>query len=301
MKSLERFGLLFAGVCVLNPSSAQDFSGVEIKTELVSDHVYVLFGAGGNIGVSAGEDGVFLIDDQYAPLTDKIRAAVETINKGDIRFVLNTHWHGDHVGGNENLAKGGSVVVAHDNVRKRMSVDTFFKTFNTEVKASPKDALPVITYSKDLTLHLNGDTMWAYHVPEAHTDGDSIVFFENANVVHMGDTFFNQMYPFIDVESGGSIKGITAAANKVIYKSDPYTKIIPGHGPVTDLDGLRAYRDMLETIAARLAKMIKDGASLEEIQQSNITDEWEEQWGNGFMKKDRFLMLAYLSLTGGEV
>ena len=287
---------MYGAVLTVGAVSAQDWSKVEIRAEQVSDHIYVLFGAGGNIGVSTGEDGVFIVDDQFGELSDKIRAAIANIDKGDVRFVINTHWHGDHTGGNENFGKGGSVIVAHDNVRKRMSVESFSKTWNRTTPASPKDALPQITYPDGMSLHLNGERVRLHHVKHAHTDGDSIVFFEGANVVHMGDVFFNGMYPFIDIESGGSIMGIVAAANTVLSKIDDDTKIIPGHGPLTDRAGLKVYRDMLETIAFRVRQMIKEGATVEEVQQSNITDEWEPIWGNGFMKKDRFLSFVYTSL-----
>ncbi len=300
MKLTLKRAFCVLGVLATGVAWAQDFSKVEVRAEQVRDHVYVLFGAGGNIGVSTGEDGVFIVDDQFGALTDKIRAAVATIDKGEIRFVINTHWHGDHTGGNENFGKGGSVIVAHDNVRKRMSVETYSKTFERTIPASPEGALPVITYPNGMSLHLNGETVKLYHVSHAHTDGDSIVFFKGANVVHMGDTFFNGGYPFIDVESGGNVMGIVAAANKVLAKTDEDTLIIPGHGLVTDRAGLIFYRDMLETIASRTKKMIKEGATVEDVQKSNITDEWDETWGNGFMKKDRFLGLVYASFKGDD-
>src|SRR6185503_12175274 len=194
----------------------QDFSKVEVKSQKVAEGLYMLQGAGGNIGLSVGADAAFLVDDQYAPLTPKITAAVKALTDKPIKFVLNTHWHGDHTGGNENLGTAGTLIVAHDNVYRRMSTEQFITFFNEKVAASPKVALPVITFNDTLTFHLNGDDLHAFHVPPAHTDGDSIVHFRKADVIHMGDTFFNGMYPFIDVDSGGGIEGMIGAADKVL-------------------------------------------------------------------------------------
>src|SRR6266571_5451951 len=242
----------------------QDFSKVQVSTLKVTDGVYMLAGAGGNIGVSAGEDGVFLIDDEYAPLTDKIKAAIAAISDKPIRFLLNTHWHGDHTGGNENLGQGGVLIVAHENVRKRMSVEQFIETFKMKVPASPKAALPLVTFTDAVTFHLNGDEIHSFHVPPAHTDGDSIIHFRKSNVVHMGDCFFNGLYPFIDVSSGGSIDGMIGAADRVLGMTDAATKIMPGHGPLADRAALADFRDMLETVRARVQPMVAAGKTLEQ-------------------------------------
>ncbi len=248
-------------------ATAQDT--VEIKTEKVGGNIYVLFGEGGNIGVSVGEDGVYIVDDQYAPLTEKIRAAIAALSDKPIRFAINTHFHGDHTGGNENLGKDGTVIVAHDNVRIRMSEGSFIKAFNNRTPAQTGVALPVVTFNDQAGLHLNGEQARMHYVANAHTDGDSIVHFEGSNVVHMGDTFFAGMFPFIDVDSGGSVEGMIAAANKVLAMVNDETRIFPGHGQVTDSKGLTTYRDMLVTVRGRVAGMKAAGKSLEEVQAEN--------------------------------
>lgn len=274
----------------------QDFSDVEIQTVLVAEGVWMLVGAGGNIGVSAGEDGVFLIDDQFAPLTDKIRAAVAGFSPKPVRFVLNTHWHGDHVGGNENLGKAGALIVAHENVRERMSTEQFMKALDRKVPPSPDEALPVITFDDSVTFHLNGDTIHAFHVPPAHTDGDSIVHFREADILHMGDVFFQSGYPFVDLSSGGSAPGVLAAVERALELAGDGTKIIPGHGELTDRDGLVAYRDMLRTVIGRVQEMKAAGKSLEEVQGAKPTEELDERWGGGFIDADRFVASIYESL-----
>ncbi len=279
------------------PAPAQNAGEVQIETLKLADGVYMLIGAGGNIGVSAGDDGVVLIDDQMAPLTDKIKAAVSEITDRPIRFVLNTHWHGDHTGGNENLGKAGAVIVAHDNVRERMSVEQLIEAFNRKVPASPKGALPVITFSDTLTFHLNGGEISAFHVPPAHTDGDSMVHFPEANVLHMGDTFFNGRYPFIDVSSGGSIDGMIEATEAALVLVDSETKIIPGHGPPGDREALVAYREMLQLVRDRIAPMVEAGTSVDEVVAAKPTADLDETWGQGFLNGDAFVRMVYDSLA----
>jgi glyoxylase-like metal-dependent hydrolase (beta-lactamase superfamily II) len=275
-----------------------DFAKVEVTPAKVAEGIYVLSGRGGNIGVSVGEDGVFLIDDQYAPLTVKVRAAVASLTPQPIRFVLNTHWHGDHTGGNENLGKMGVVVVAHENVRKRMSVEQFLAAFGEKVPPSPKVALPIITFADSVTFHLNGDDIRSFHVPPAHTDGDTIVHFKKANVVHMGDCFFNGMYPFIDLSSEGSIDGMIAAADKVLALVDMNTKIIPGHGPVGDKAALQIYRDVLAAVRDRVKAMVTAGKTLDQVKAAQPTKDFDEKWGTGFMKPDVWIAIVYQSLKG---
>ena len=270
-------------------NAQQNFDKVEIKTEQLSPTTYVLFGAGGNIGVSVGEDALFIIDDQYAPLSAKILAALKKISDKPVKFVLNTHWHGDHTGGNENMGKAGALIVAHDNVRKRMSTEQFIALFKSKVPPSPKDALPVVTFSSDVTFHLNGDEIFGFHVPKAHTDGDTIIHFKKSNVVHMGDTFFNGLYPFIDVSSGGNPDGVIAAADRVLALSNDATKIIPGHGPVCSKADLKVYRDMLATVTGRIKALIKDGKKIDEIKAAKPTAEFDEKWGRAFLPPSSFI------------
>jgi glyoxylase-like metal-dependent hydrolase (beta-lactamase superfamily II) len=258
MTMRAQFSLLAIFALLAATAYAQDasFDDVRIETVPVAPGVAMLVGRGGNIGVSTGADGVFLIDDQFAPLTPKILAAVAKLSEAPVRFLLNTHWHGDHTGGNENVAGQGAVLVAHDHVRERMSREQVMKALDRTVPASPPAALPVVTFGADLTLHWNGDAIHAIHVPNAHTDGDAIVHFTRANVLHMGDTYFAGRFPFIDVDSGGSIDGVIAAVDRGLALADAATKIIPGHGALSNRAELAAYRAMLATVRERVQAAI---------------------------------------------
>ena len=278
---------------VLETLPAQDFSDTTIKTIAVADGIYMLMGPGGNIGVSTGQHGGFIIDDQFAPMSEKIIAAIAAVSDQPIKMLINTHWHGDHTGGNENFSHAGALIVAHDNVRVRMNATHFSTFFKSETKPSPQVALPVVTFDNTVTFHLNGQTIRAEHVPPAHTDGDSIIWFEEANVLHMGDTFFNALYPFIDPDSGGSVDGMIEAVDRVLPLIDEQTKIIPGHGPLTDIKGLIDYRDMLRTVAGRIKTMIDEGKSQQDIIAAKPTTEFDEVWGRGFIKPDRWVGLLY--------
>ncbi len=271
---------------------------VEIVTEKITDHVYMIVGQGGNIGLCVGEDGTFMIDDQFAPLTGPILEAVGKVTDRRVKFLINTHWHFDHTGGNENFAGEGAIIFAHDNVRKRMSTEQVMTSLNDRVQpAAPDAALPVITFAESVNFHLNGDTISAFHVANAHTDGDSIIHFRDNNVFHMGDTFFNGMYPFIDVGSGGGIDGIIAAANTVLNHSDENTKIIPGHGPLATRADLVTYRDVMVGVRDAVATLIKAGTSREEVVAANPTAPWNDPWGNGFMNAETFTGLVYDGLV----
>jgi cyclase len=287
----------FLAASLAFPLAAQNFDTVQIRTVRVGDGVYMLQGAGGNIGVSAGADGVVLVDDQYAPLTDKIKAAIAAVNPGPIRFLLNTHWHGDHTGGNENFGKGGVVVVAHENVRRRMSVEQFITSFAQAVPASPTGALPVVTFTDTVTFYYNGDSITAFHVAPAHTDGDVIVWFRHANAVHMGDTFFNGRYPLVDIASGGSIDGIIGAADRVLAMANADTKIIPGHGPLGDRAALQAYRAMLVAVRDRIKTAIAQGRTLEQVKAAKPTAEFDAAWGNGRITPALFVEILYQNLS----
>jgi glyoxylase-like metal-dependent hydrolase (beta-lactamase superfamily II) len=278
--------------------AAQDYADVKIEAIPLADGVHMLTGRGGNLAVSTGADGVFLVDDQFAPLTEKIRAAIAELSSAPLRFVVNTHWHGDHTGGNENLGKAGVTIVAHENVRARMSVEQFQAAFNRTVPAAPPAALPVITFSSDVTFHLNGQDVHVFHVDPAHTDGDSIVHFRGANVIHMGDTFFNGLYPFIDLGSGGSVDGVVAAVDRALELADAETKIIPGHGSLADRVALVTYRDMLAAVRDRVRDLIAQGRSEDEAVEARPTAAFDAKWGGGFMKPDVFTRSVYSSLKG---
>jgi cyclase len=275
----------------------QNFDTVQVRTVKAADGVYMLQGAGGNIGVSAGADGVILVDDEYAPLTDKIKAAIAAFNPGPIRFLLNTHWHPDHTGGNENLGKGGVVIVAHESVRRRMSAEQFLTSFAQPIPASPAGALPVVTFTDTVTFYYNGDSISAFHVAPAHTDGDVIVWFRHANVVHMGDTFFNGRYPLVDLASGGAVGGLIAAADRVLAMADANTKIIPGHGPLGDRVALQAYRTMLVTVRDRIKRAIAAGQTLDQVKAAKPTADFDAVWGNGRITPTLFVEILYQDLS----
>ncbi len=277
-------------------AAQQNFDAVQVTAQQLAPRVYALFGSGGNMGLLVGDDGAVLIDDQYAPLSDKIKAAIAKLTDKPVRFILNTHLHGDHTGGNEAFGKSGAVIVAHDNVRKRLSTAQFSQRFNRTTPPSPYAALPVVTFAEDLTLHLDGDSIRVVHVPPAHTDGDAFVYFAKANVVHMGDTFTNGSYPFVDVSSGGTIDGYLTAADRVLAVANDQTKIIPGHGPVASKADLQEFRRVVGTIRDRIATMVKQGKSLTEVAAAKPTAEWDATWGKGFMTPDVFLDIVYNDL-----
>lgn len=289
--------MVCAAAVAATPAAApgQDFSKVEIRVEKLAPGVAVLFGAGGNIGLSYGEDGNVIVDDQYAPLTDKIVAAIRTLDADPVRFVVNTHWHGDHTGGNENFGKRGAVVVAHDNVRERMSTKQAIRAFDMTVPASPRQALPAVTFGDGASLHLNGDTLHLIHVANAHTDGDTLVHWAKGDVLHMGDAFFHRdSYPFVDLGSGGSIDGMIAAANKGLEFAGPNTRIIPGHGPLARRADLLAYRDMLVDLRGKVAAGIAAGRTLAQIQAAKPAAPYGMP--DGFIKPDQFVEAVYNSL-----
>ena len=285
-------------VCLLSAQD-QDFSKVQMKVTKVAGNVYMLEGAGGNIGASVGDDGIVVVDDQYAPLAEKIQAALKGITDKPVRFIINTHYHGDHTGGNEYFQKQAPII-AHDNVRKRLESGGMAGNGGSvrhEAKPSPKGALPIITFDHDVTLHLNGDDIRALYVPAGHTDGDSIIFFPKSNVVHMGDDFVTYGFPFIDVEAGGSIDGMIDGLDKVMAQLPPDVKVIPGHGPVSTLDDVRVYVKMLKDTRAVAQKAINEGKTLDQMKQAKLLDPWKKYSGD-FINQDAFLETLYASLTG---
>jgi cyclase len=274
-------------------ASAQSAKDAVLEAEQVVPGVHVLIGQGGNIGVSAGADGVFLIDDQYAAMTPQVVEALAKIQPGAPRFVLNTHWHSDHTGGNENLARKGSVIVAHDNVRVRMGAEQFNKFFDRTTPASPAVALPIVTFNDSVSFHLNGDEMRAYHVPQAHTDGDAFIHFRKANVIHTGDLVFAGMYPFVDLDSGGSFAGLIAAVDRMLEIADGNTRVIPGHGKVTNRAGLAAYREMLVTTSGRMRELVKSGKTAEQVLAEKPFAELDETLAWQFITAERYVRMLY--------
>lgn len=273
----------------------RDYSQVQIKATKVAGNVYMLEGAGGNIGVSVGDDGILIVDDQFAPLADKIRAALKELGDKKLRFILNTHWHGDHTGGNVVFGPEAPII-AHDNVRKRMATEQKSEFFKSTTPASPKEALPVITFDHNLSVHFNGEEIRAIHYPHGHTDGDSVIFFTTSNVVHLGDNFFAGRFPFVDLESGGSVEGLTKNIAEIISKIPAGAKLIPGHGPLSTIDDLKLYHRMLEQTSGIIRERISAGKTLEQMKSEGLPEEWKT-WGTGFIKTDLWIEIVYRSLT----
>ena len=300
---MRRLAFLVLLCCsVFAAAQDQDFSKVQIKVTKVSGNIYMLEGAGGNIAASVGEDGIVIVDDQYAPLADKIAAALKGIGVTDkpVRFVINTHYHGDHTGGNLALATGGSTIIAQDNVRKRL--ETGGKAGNgggvsMEQKVAATGALPIITFDHDVTVHLNGEDIRALHFPAGHTDGDAIVFFPKANVVHMGDDFVRYGYPFIDVTSGGSVQGMIAACDKVVAVLPADVKVIPGHGQLSNLEEVRDYSTMLKETSAAVQAAIKSGKTVDQMKKEKTLAAWDAKYSGKFINSDLFIETLYNSLT----
>jgi len=266
---------------------------VKITPIKLTDQIYMLTGKGGNIGLCIGEDGTFLIDYQFAPLTPKILAAIKSVGGEHPRFLINTHYHGDHTGGNENLGKEGTLIFSHNNVRERLNAGSFIQEFKKKRPGLTPEGLPVVTFSEDISFHLNNDTIQATHVPVAHTDGDSFIHFKKANVIHTGDIFFNGFYPFIDVQHDGSLKGMIEAVDEVLLLADDSTKIIPGHGPLADKAQLINYRKMLKTAFERLRKLKAEGKTAQEAAELDPLEDLDETWSDGLFETDRWIEIIY--------
>jgi cyclase len=281
-----------------------DFSKVQIKVTKVSGNIYMLEGEGGNIAASVGEDGIVIVDDQFAPLAEKIQAALKDLKITDkpVRFVINTHYHGDHTGGNVPFANTGATVIAQDNVRRRLETGGAAGnggSVKMEVKPAPKAALPIITFEHDVTVHLNGEDIRALHFPAGHTDGDAVIFFPKNNVVHMGDDFVRYGFPFIDVASGGSVQGMIAAMEKATTMLPADVKVIPGHGALSNLDDVREFVNMLKETSAAMQKALDEHKTLEQMKQEKILEPWKK-WSSGFIDSDKFIETLYNSLTGSK-
>jgi glyoxylase-like metal-dependent hydrolase (beta-lactamase superfamily II) len=289
--------LLALSLALAAPAAAQNPDSVTIRTIPVRGNVSMLMGQGGNIGVSAGPDGSFVIDDEYPAHTAKVQAALAALSPKPVRFVVNTHWHGDHTGGNQGLAGGGAIVVAHDNVRRRMSTEQFLEAFKMKVPPSPAAALPVVTFADRLSFHWNGEEIRVFHAKPAHTDGDAIVHFTGSNVIHTGDIFFNGLYPFIDGSSGGSVEGMLAAVDQMLALANADTKIIPGHGPLATRADLVNYRAMLVTVTDRIRALIRQKKTLDEVVAAKPTAEFDAAWGKGFLNPASFIAITYNVLS----
>jgi glyoxylase-like metal-dependent hydrolase (beta-lactamase superfamily II) len=289
--------LAVAAPAVAAPSPAPSPPPLQMASQKLRDNFWLLTGPGGNIALVVGPDAVYLIDDQLQPLTPKLKAEIAKVTDKPVRFVVNTHWHRDHTGGNQAFGEAGAVILAHDNVRKRLASEQFIAALNRRVPPSPPSGLPLITFADSLTLHLNGDDVEVLHVEPAHTDGDSIVRFHKADVIHMGDTLMTMGYPFVDRSSGGRFDGFIAAAERALALAGPQTRIIPGHGPATDRAGLVQWRDMLRTIRERVAKAVADKKSLAEVQAAHPSAEWDARLGKGFITPDVLVKSLYEELT----
>ena len=294
MKALLFVALFFVSI---NSLSGQE-QPVEFTTFQLSDTVYMLRGRGGNVGISTGKDGLYIIDDQVKPITTQLLQAIRKISKKPIRFVINTHYHADHVGGNETIGDAGAVLIAHENIRKRMTTEQVSIFSNTTTPPYPQGALPVLTFNDRLSLHLNGETATAYYVASGHTDGDSIIHFPVSNVIHMGDMFFNGLYPYVDLDAGGSMQGLVAAADLALSMADESTRIIPGHGPLGITEDLKTYRDYLVQAGANVQALIDEDMSLQQIIAAKPTSEWDEALGKTWITPAQFVTFIYNSLQG---
>ena len=273
----------------------QDFSKVEIKATKVAGTVYMLQGSGGNIGVSVGDDGIVIVDDEFAPLAPKIIAALNGITDKPIKFIINTHYHGDHTGGNEIFGRTGTII-AQDNVRKRLQTGS--NAAGRTTPPAPKTALPIVTFNDTATVHVNGEDIRAVHFPHGHTDGDAVIYFTQSNVVHMGDDFFNGRFPFIDTANGGSVKGMIANVDKILISLPDDVRVIPGHGDLSDKAGLRRFAEMLRGTSAAVEKAMKDGRTLDQMKTDKILAQWDDWGKDWFVNSAGFTEMLYHDLSG---
>lgn len=289
---------LFLILSTTTLSFAQDrFANVEITSEKINDHLYMLQGAGGNIMISVGDDGILMIDDQFAPLSKKIMAKIKELSGEGVTYLINTHWHGDHTGGNENFGKAGATIIAQHNVRKRMARGKTKIEAGRDIPGAPAIALPVITFGDDMKIHFNGDDIHLFHFHPGHTDGDGVVYFSEDNVIHMGDTFFNLRYPFVDLKSGGDVDGLLKTLSEVLFMVDDETVIVPGHGALGNKADLVKFISIITELRDKVAAMIEEGKTLEEVQASGFSKQYDEAMGNGFINPERFAEILYNSLT----
>jgi cyclase len=293
-----RFLLLFL-LASIALCAQQDFSKVEIRVQKVSGTVYMLTGSGGNIGVSVGDDGVVIVDDQYAPLAPKIQAALKGITDKPVRFIINTHYHGDHTGGNADFAKTGSTIIAQENVRKRLKEGT--NTLGNVVPPAQKDALPIVTFNDRAAVHLNGEDIRAIHFPAGHTDGDAVIFFTQSNVIHMGDDFVTYGFPFVDTANGGSVSGMISGVEKVLAQAPPDAKYIPGHGALCTAYDVRAFVQLLKDTRAIVADGVKKHQTAQQMKDAHVLAKYDEKYGKGFIKTDMWIDTLYADVTNSKV
>lgn len=282
-KSTLLLSMMFLNSLVLSTQAQDRFANVKMTSQKLDGSVYMMQGSGGNIGVSAGEDGILIVDDQYAPLAERIADALKAINPGDIKYVINTHYHGDHTGSNSWLKENrGSTVFAHDNVRIRLA----------DKEDADQASLPVVTYAQGVKFHFNGETIHVVHLEQGHTDGDSVVWFENANVMHTGDLFFKDWFPYIDLGAGGSVQGYIQSVEQILGMIKDDTKIIPGHGSVANKQELQKFVDMIkETSAFVLAEKAK-GKSVEQVIEAGLDEKWKS-WSWRFITEERWIKTLY--------
>ena len=292
MRPLLLIAILFA---TINNAPAQD-KKVEFKTFQLSDTIYMLMGRGGNVGISTGEDGLYIIDDQVRPVTTQLLQAIRKISNKPIRFVINTHYHADHTGGNETIGSAGAVIISHENIRKRMTTEQVSIFMNNTTPPYAKAALPVVTFNDRMSLHFNGETATAYYVANGHTDGDSIIHFPVSNVIHMGDMYFNGRYPYVDLDAGGSIQGMVLAADLALSMANESTRVIPGHGPLAMAEDLKTYRDFLIKASTNVQELIDQDMNLEQIIAAKPTQEWDEMLGKIWITPPQFVTFLYNSL-----
>lgn len=297
MRSPACKSLLLAVILVPASAAAQNYDTVQVKSQKVAEGIWMLTGAGGNIGLASGPDATFIIDDQFAPLSEKIIAAAKAVTPRPIKYLINTHWHGDHAGGNENFGNAGVLIIAHDNTRKRMTVDEFVAKFNMRSPPAPKAALPVVTFSDTLTLHLNGETIQVTHIRNAHTDGDAFIHFRNANVVHTGDVYVRYGYPFLDAVHAGSLLGTIAGVQDLLASTNATTKYIPGHGGLAERKDVEAYLTMLKTVRDRVLAQVRAKKTLDQVKAMKVLADLDATYGKGPITADEFVELAFKELS----
>jgi len=294
LKNILVFIFFLSAMCL--PFPAQDFSQVEIKTEKAAENIHMLSGGGGNIAVLSGESGILIIDSMFAQIHDKVMTAIKSISDKPVVYLINTHNHYDHVNGNEPFCASGAKIIAHHNVRQQMMSEWTHPFFPTKIAPYPDPALPKITYTNSMTMYFNGDEIELIHMEKAHSDGDTVILFKKANVIHMGDLYFAGSYPFIDVPHGGSVDGIIRAMDRVLDLTDENTKIIPGHGPLPNPDELKKTRDILSSLRDRISSLIEAGKSEEEIIAAKPTSEFDEILKGAF-PPEMFVRILYSDLT----